>query len=255
MAFGIKILGDASGVKKAFKSARDDAKQFARETDSVTAGLGRARIAGVRLRAGASFGPIAAGLVVASQASRELSNSLRVSGEEAATTGGKLRNAGADILSGNIVGAIKALDATKMASSWEEAKQALDGYTRGTGEAAFGITRAIDKIELLVGYDRKLARLNTSFEELWAAAHPPTTLDFAAVMNPLLAGGNAAFGITPLDRLAGTKNDPAAGLSQQLKTAIAAAKASPGTGRRRCSAETWSSGSEEATGAERTHRR
>lgn len=64
--------------------------------------LGPLRLAGVGVGAGAA---IFAGIQVV----RELGDALAVTGNEAATTTGQMRNFGSQILSGNVVGAFKAL--------------------------------------------------------------------------------------------------------------------------------------------------
>lgn len=166
---------------------------------------------------GLRYGAIGLAATAAFQAVGAVADGLDVTGDAAATFEGKARNATAALIKLDAVGVVMALDKQKEATSWQQAKQQLDSYTRGTGEASFGITRAIDKIDLLVGYDRKLDRLTSSFDKLWAAAHPPTTIDFGQI-----AGGT--FGITQLDPALG-KGDPTAGLTQRLKTALAGAEA------------------------------
>lgn len=103
----VVVAGDTRHLDKALAQASARLQKFGDDTDDLSAGFGRSRIAGIRLRS--SLAPLAGGLVVAGQASRQLSASLRVTGAEAATTEGRLRNAGSSILSGDFVGAIKAL--------------------------------------------------------------------------------------------------------------------------------------------------
>lgn len=110
----VRIVGDSSSAEAAFQRTADSATAMnaqMRETDKlfrVRAGrgatLGLLRIAGVGVAAGV-------GIAAATKAVSALSGQLRVSGNEAATFSGKLRNVGASLLSGDVVGAISALDA------------------------------------------------------------------------------------------------------------------------------------------------
>ncbi len=64
---------------------------------------------------GSRLGLIGFAATAAFQAVGELQQSLRVTGDEAFTTEGKLRNLGAELLGGNIIGGIKALTASRQA--------------------------------------------------------------------------------------------------------------------------------------------
>lgn len=138
----ITILGDASSATKAFNDAIAGARRLGKETDAVSAGFGRSRIAGLRLRS--SIVPMAGGLVVAAQASRQLASSLRVTGDDAVTTEGKLRNAGASLLSGDFVGAIKALAVHAPSSSQKLKALAGDANTSAAALRQFGFETAQD---------------------------------------------------------------------------------------------------------------
>lgn len=114
----ITILGDASSATKAFEEATAGAQKLNKATDQVSAGFGRSKIAGVRLRSTlGGLAPVAGGLVIAGQAARELGSMLEVTGAAATTTTGILRNSGAELLSGNFVGAIKNLATEPLAAS------------------------------------------------------------------------------------------------------------------------------------------
>jgi hypothetical protein len=67
------------------------------------------------LGAGARLGAVGFAATAAFQAVGELQQSLRVTGDEAFTAEGKLRNLGAELLGGNIIGGIKALAAERKA--------------------------------------------------------------------------------------------------------------------------------------------
>lgn len=76
---------------------------------------GRSGGAGGLVAIGARLGVVGLAATTAFQAFNELQGMLRVTGDEAFTLEGKLRNAGAELLTGNIIGGIKALTADRPA--------------------------------------------------------------------------------------------------------------------------------------------
>lgn len=240
----ITILGDASGATAAFNEAIAGAERLQKVTTGVTAGFGKARVAGLRLRATAgSFSAVAAGLVVASQASRELSSSLAVTGAAASTTGGRLRNAAAQILTGNFVGGIKAL-----ASGAAMSEDSLNRLTQATLKA--GSQAEIDAAKakaasagwksLSESLDAVSVSANAAVSALAAAgvtsqvgaAAARTGLSGAAAEAAQFGERTDRFGRGPgavaesNSRVSGAIALPQAGLSPRLQTAIAAARAS-----------------------------
>jgi hypothetical protein len=108
--------------------------------------LGPVRLAGVGVAAGAA-------IFAATQAIGELSAALRVTGNEAITTTGRMRNFGASILSGNIVGAFKALRIETQQFSLEQLRViALSpGVERAFESMGKGADIARSRIEALKG--------------------------------------------------------------------------------------------------------
>ena len=96
MAADIRATIDAS--KAQTKANQDLSSSFDVTTTSAS-----------RLGLGLKAGLVGLGVTAAFQAVNELTDSLRVTGAEATTTEGKFRNLGAELLSGNLIGAIKAL--------------------------------------------------------------------------------------------------------------------------------------------------
>ena len=82
-----------------------DDEAFIRVRARRSAAVGAFRLAGVGVGVGAA-------LFTATRALGDASNALRVTGDEASTTGGKLRNFAAGVLSGDVVGAFSALTNT-----------------------------------------------------------------------------------------------------------------------------------------------
>lgn len=68
------------------------------------------------LGAGLRLGAVGFAATAAFQSFSELTQMIRVTGDEAFTTEGKIRNLGAELLSGNIIGGIRALTANKPAT-------------------------------------------------------------------------------------------------------------------------------------------
>lgn len=117
----------------------DRVGEFARASGR-TGGLGGLAAVGARL------GVIGFAATAAFQAVGELQQSLRVTGDEAFTTEGKIRNLGAELLGGNIVGGIKALTAVRKAD-----------LVGGLGEAvAADIAKQKAKTDELVITEEKL---------------------------------------------------------------------------------------------------
>jgi hypothetical protein len=108
----IRIVGDSREAEKALQRTADAAASMnaqMAETDQlfrVRAGkgksLGLVRLAGVGLGAGVA-------VAAATRSIGELRGALETSGEEAETFSGRMRNLGAAILGGDIVGAVRAL--------------------------------------------------------------------------------------------------------------------------------------------------
>lgn len=117
-AFGRNMsstLGRSTKVSsgQSFGPLLDDVKRMQGETAKLSDRLQEVGPAAVSMRAG--IGPAAAltfGVTAAYQASRQLSASLKTTGSEAFTTTGKLKNFGAALFSGDILGGIKAIAAT-----------------------------------------------------------------------------------------------------------------------------------------------
>lgn len=239
----ITILGDASSATAAFKEARDGARSLERGTDAVSAGFGRTRIAGLKLKSTmGAFGPVAAGLVVAGQASRELSQALEVTGAAAATTQGRFSNAGAAILSGNFIGALKAL-----ATEAELSVSGMSGLVAASAKA--GDQTQIDAAKAAaasVGWEKLTEQLRQVSAQATAATSEMAMLGVQAQLSAVTARtgltGDAAdaaqygertgrFGRGPgaaaeeASRAGGALPAVTSGLSLRLQTAIAAARA------------------------------
>jgi hypothetical protein len=88
--------------------------------------VGPLRLAGIGLGAGVA-------IFTATQALRELSEELEVTGDEAGTTEGKLRNFGSNLLTGDLVGAFKGL--TDETNTYSTAQLGAIATTEGLADA------------------------------------------------------------------------------------------------------------------------
>jgi len=163
---------------------------------------------------GVRLGAIGVAAAVGLQALGEASKALRVTGAEAATTEGRFRNLGAELLSGNVVGGLRAIASGAMLST-----EAMATATTLARDNASAFRELQAQAEAAGGTFAGVAKqLNAA----WASVRPPTTLPNGLVLD--------TFGITPLPT--GEKQPPApavTSVSQRLQTALAAAFASPGT--------------------------
>ena len=179
--------------------------QIGRSAPQASAGLNKM---GVRL------GAIGVAAAVGLQALGEASKALRVTGAEAATTEGRFRNLGAELLSGNVVGGLRAIASGAMLST-----EAMSNATNLARDNAAAFRELQAQAEAAGGTFAGVAKqLNAA----WASVHPPTTLPNGLILD--------SFGITPLPT--GEKQPPApavTSVSQRLQTALAGAFASPGT--------------------------
>lgn len=238
---GINIFGDASSLKRALKESEQALRGFGKSTDEVSAGFGRSRIAGIRLRS--SLVPAAGALVVAAQASRELAQSLTVTGASAATASGRFSNFGAQILSGNFIGAIKAAatqaeatgeDLLKLASASEKAgnQAQIDGLKAAA--SSLGWKKLQDQLKevstQVTATTSEIATLGVQATISAAAAR--TGLSSVAASAATVGERDTRFGRGPgaiaeeRARRSGTPfRTPTFGLSQQLLTALAGARA------------------------------
>lgn len=229
----VEVVGDTSKLTASLAKADKDLNRFAGRASSwdkrtpqsgpagpllkqidqmqSQAGTLQKRLAGVGTEAegagamGArAFGVWGVAAYTGYQALQKIGDALAVTGDRATTTEGQFRNAGAALTHFDLIGAVLAFNVSKQADSWEEAKKQLDDYSASNRSWLHEATRStkgvrdfLDQMGELVGLDPKLERLTSQFEKLWAAAHPPTDIDFGAISS--LGGFRSGFGITPLD--------------------------------------------------------
>ena len=231
--------------------------QIGRSAPQASAGLNGM---GVRL------GAIGVAAAVGLQALGEASKALRVTGAEAATTEGRFRNLGAELLSGNVVGGLKAIASGAMLSNDQIERMGVLAYA-----STDALDAMISKLEsaggTFAGVAEKLKLVNVSARDLRIQdaqsvagretgtkglqdkleaqrrrgqfirdqldTAKPGTVAYTKLNAQLTTAVNERRSIEKQIEDAGKKKvdagGPATSVSQRLQTALAGAFASPGT--------------------------
>lgn len=117
------------------RAAAAEEERLVRVRSRRASSVGPFRVAGIGLLAGTA-------LFSATRALGDLTDALSVSGNEATTWQGKLRNAGASVLSGDVVGAFKAL--TNETYTYNAAQLTLINQTPQAEEALLALGKGAD---------------------------------------------------------------------------------------------------------------
>lgn len=165
------------------------------------------------------FGPVALGGTLAFQAFNELSQMLKVTGDESFSTEGRLRNLGSELLNGNVLGGIRAviaesdkLDYAKLLAKTELASDELETFAAYANRAADAVNTNISThgkygtaVQVTIDANKEVA---ASFrEDADAAIAFGNAMDIAAGYGDSLAESmNALAAIPSLDNVPAYRN-------------------------------------------------
>lgn len=191
----VEVVGDTSKLQKSLSSAERDINRFATRTSNIHGTGADALLARVRKakaegqatldsmnsrvdETSSSLGVLAAKGALAGFAFFAAANGVREFAEKLEKSKGRMGEVG------RALDALFAADPAKFGS-------ATDNFFGNTFEHDVDFA-----LKSLFGIDRAAERVKKRFEEMWAAAHPPTQIPVAALLST--ASGQQTFGISPL---------------------------------------------------------